>query len=110
MKQTDNHNWQKEALDFLIHLSPIKDEKDILVIRSKTTNLLQIHTHAHAAALVRLEDDITARVLYATEKCDSFLDAAMVKKIIESGCIEEADHSDKNLFPGINILFPVQYG
>lgn len=110
MKQTDNHNWQKEALDFLIHLSPIKDEKDILVIRSKTTNLLQIHTCARAAALVRLDDDITARVLYATEKCDSFLDAAMVKKIVECGRIEEADHSHKNLFPGINILFPVQYG
>lgn len=106
----NSYNWQKEALDFLILLSPVKDEKDILTIRSKTTILLQAHAHARAAALVRLEDEITARVLYSTAQCDNFLNAEIAKQIIENECIEESDNANYNLFTGVNIFFPVRYG
>lgn len=108
MSNVPKINWQKEALDFLLNLHPVKEEKDIAQIRSKATTLLKKHTHATAAALIRLEDSVTARILFSTSEISSgFLDAEFATHIIEAEAIEISNKISLNLFSGTNILFPI---
>jgi len=104
-------DWQKQALDFLLSLYKVKDERDIPLIRAKITESLQQHALAGAAALVRLEDAITARILYSTIPVSSvFFDAGYTRQVIDAGEVRIEDNASLNLFPGTNIVFPVTGG
>lgn len=110
--ETPSHiNWQQEALDFLLELQPVKDHKDVSNIRVQTARLLQKHAHANATAVVRLEDDITARIFFRTDGvAPGFMDAAFAKDIIDSGQIAIVENSPHNVFPGVNVYLPVTKG
>jgi len=104
-------DWSKRALDFLLSLYEIKNEKDIALIRTKTALSLQQHAIAHAAALVRLEDEVTARIVYATAPTrSSFFDAGYARNLINADLIKFESEAGNNLFPGPNIFFPVAKG
>lgn len=83
--------WQKKALDFLLALSPIKRLKDIDEIRDRSTDLLKQFSGADLAAVIRIEDEITARILYNTnELTNPFVNAVLVKRIINEQSIATA--------------------
>jgi Signal transduction histidine kinase len=104
-------DWQKQALDFLLSLYKVKDERDIPLIRAKIAESLQQYALANAAALVRLEDALTARILYSTTPLSSgFFDAEYTHGVIEAGEIKIEDDPSLTLFPGNNIVFPVSRG
>lgn len=104
-------DWQKQALDFLLSLYQIKDEKDIPLIRAKIAENLQQYAMARAAALIRLEDAITARILYATPPVSAvFFDAEYTRHVVATGEIRVEDNPSLNLFAGTNIVFPVTRG
>lgn len=85
-------NWQKEALDLLIGLYTAKQQKDFNAIYRDTITLAQTHAHAHGAAIIRLEDKITARVLHTSAGfLDSFVDAHMIEELITNEKIEIRD-------------------
>lgn len=111
MDNTETVDWQKRSLDFLLSLYQVKSEKDIALIRTKITDSLQAHSGATAAALVRLEDEVTARILYATvPTSSSFFDAEYAAAIIRANEVKFVEDVSLNLFPGKNILFPVTQG
>lgn len=104
-------DWQKQALDFLLSLYKVKDERDIPLIRAKIAGSLQQYALANAAALVRLEDTLTARILYSTAPVSSgFFDAEYTRQVIDADEIKIEDDASLNLFPGNNIMFPVTRG
>ncbi len=104
-------DWQKQALDFLLSLYKVKEERDIPLIRAKIAGSLQEYALAKAVALVRLEDAVTARILYSTTPVSSgFFDAEYTGLVIETGEIKIGDDPSLNLFPGNNIVFPVNRG
>lgn len=79
MTKNSDINWQSEALDFLVALSPIKRYSDIVAIRKDTTELLCRYAHAAFAVLIAAEDTITARVLYSTRpNLPGFIDPGIV--------------------------------
>ncbi|MGE9313823.1 response regulator [Niabella sp. CJ426] len=104
-------DWQKRSLHFLLSLYELKNEKDIAIIRSRTTCNLQKYAGATAAAFIRLEDVVTARILYSTSQTSSgFIDADYASLAINAGDIKCIDDAPQNLFPGKNILFPIIQG
>jgi signal transduction histidine kinase/CheY-like chemotaxis protein len=106
LSQAANINWQKEALDYLIALSPVKREKDIVRIRTATTELLEKHAHAQASALVRLEDNITARVLHSTHTgFSTFVDASFISNIVNGNRIVKAKGDILHLPAGETVIF-----
>jgi signal transduction histidine kinase/DNA-binding response OmpR family regulator len=105
-------NWQQEALSFLHHLYPIKQDKDLGRMRRSATDLVQRHAHALTAALVLLEDDITARIYYAAGQAVSgFIHAPQVSAVINKAEIAVAG-SDTFAFPVGEryVLLPVRIG
>lgn len=85
MQVSENINWQKEALDLLANLFLVKQQKDFSVIYRDSVDLACKHAHADFAAIVRLEDKLTARVLYSSKNfVDGFLDAGIIGNIIDS--------------------------
>ncbi|WP_114790570.1 response regulator [Niabella yanshanensis] len=111
MDNTATVDWQKRSLDFLLSLYQVKSEKDVALIRTRITDSLQIHSGATAAALVRLEDEVTARILYATVPTpSSFFDAEYAAAIIRANEVKVTEDASLNLLPGKNILFPVTHG
>jgi signal transduction histidine kinase/CheY-like chemotaxis protein len=67
----ENINWTRDALDFLLSLHPLKKDKDFAHLYARSMELFIQYAHAHAAALIRIEDKVTAKVWYRTQ--DSFL-------------------------------------
>lgn len=112
LKLSENHNWQKEALDFFVNLYPIKQEKELAIIRRRIVTLLYQHTHARAVASIRLEDDITARVVYATD--------AVITGFVNAEFVAETIAKDEIVFSNgcdfiysndtIAVLLPVNVG
>jgi signal transduction histidine kinase/DNA-binding response OmpR family regulator len=77
-------NWQKEALELLKGLYTVKKATDFNVIYTEAVNLAQKCAHADAAAIVRLEDKLTARVLHATpDFIEGLIDADLIASIID---------------------------
>ncbi|MDR3681185.1 MAG: response regulator [Flavipsychrobacter sp.] len=104
-----NISLQQVALDFLVGLYPIKMEKDIRKIRVAVTDLLHQHAQANWAAIVRSEDDITARVLYCTNNAISgFIDPQLIGQVladeqiqIKTGeCLDRSPDEYIIFFPG----------
>jgi signal transduction histidine kinase/DNA-binding response OmpR family regulator len=88
LEASQNIDWQKEALDLLANLYPVKQERNFNVIYRDAVNLARRHAHAEAAAIVRLEDELTARVLYASENfIAGFLDADIIGGVINANKI-----------------------
>ena len=83
MKNTSEINWQKEALEFLLALSPVKRLKDIHLIRKNTIDLLHLHAHCVHSSLAVIEDDITARIVYSTDAAyNGFINAEHLQLLI----------------------------
>ncbi len=83
MKNTSEINWQKEALEFLLALSPVKRLKDIHLIRKNTIDLLRLHAHCVHSSLAVIEDDITARIVYSTDAAyNGFINAEHLQLLI----------------------------
>lgn len=70
MKETKNINWERQALQFLVELYPIKKQTDYTKIYEGATELLKQFSFADAAALVSIDDHITATMVYATPHKD----------------------------------------
>ncbi len=108
--ETEHINWNKEALDFFVNLYPVKREKDIVTIRTTGTQLLQRHAHAASAAIIRLDDMLTARVLYSSNPAlASFVDAKLIGQVVsrdavvpESGSALGLPETDKLFFLPVN--------
>ncbi|HEY9178829.1 MAG TPA: response regulator [Flavipsychrobacter sp.] len=76
-------NWQNEALNFLLALSPVKRTNDVKAIRRETTELLCKHAHCLHTSLVGVEDEVTARVLYSTlPDAGGFVDVGWIEKVL----------------------------
>lgn len=91
MSSIQHIDWLKKALDFTVSLSPVKRLKDIDEIRDRATILLQEYSGADIAAVVRIEDEITARILYSTNELNSaFVNAVLIKRIIDDKSISYA--------------------
>lgn len=75
----------------------------------EVSELLKHHAHANWGAIVRIEDAITARIIYCTEnKIEGFVDAELVAQIVKDDRIVTKDADSLNL--DINdklIFFPV---
>lgn len=56
-------DWNREALDFLTALFSIDEKSDFQAVCGQATALVMRHANAHAAALLQLEDRVTARRL-----------------------------------------------
>lgn len=88
-------NWQKQALDFLLALSPVKRSKDIQDIRYQTSQLLRKYAQADTVTLISLEDEITARVQYSTDvSINGFVEADSINSCIASNEIEIKEGKD----------------
>ncbi|MGN6477492.1 MAG: ATP-binding protein, partial [Flavipsychrobacter sp.] len=112
MEAHPKYDWQKEALDFFVNLYPVKQEKELATIRRKLTDLLLQHTHASAVASIKLEDDITARVAYATDDTiTGFVNAEIIVETIAKDEITYCDGVDFLYRSNtIAILLPVNAG
>ena len=76
-------NWLLQAVQFFTDLYPVKQQRDIKAIYTESVQLIQRHAHAEAAALVHLEDQLTARVLYASAgSLSDFIDAELAQQVI----------------------------
>ncbi|GAA4460195.1 hypothetical protein GCM10023093_02430 [Nemorincola caseinilytica] len=83
METVQQANWLKEAVNFFVDLYPIKRQRDLNAIYREVTLLLQKYAHAQAAAIIRLEDSITARVLYASDNYISgFINATVIDEVV----------------------------
>lgn len=60
------HTWKDSALHFLLDLYPIKQVTDYTVVYKETVELLHRYTSAAYTTLVRLEDEVTAKVLHSS--------------------------------------------
>jgi len=81
-------DWQNEAISIFVKLYPIKKERRFDIIYRDVVGLIMRHSHAGAAAIVRLEDKLTARVLYSSANfVQGFLPAPLVSGIIEKNSI-----------------------
>jgi len=77
-------NWLQEAVSFLAGLYPVKKEKDFALVHALSTELACKHAHARGAALMRMEDKLTARILYNTatrEEQKTYANAEVVKRL-----------------------------
>lgn len=82
-------NWQKESLDFLVGLFPVKRIKNILEIRKTVTELLCKHAHAYSTTLIGMEDSVTARVFHSTDDAiKGFIDVEVIAPAIEENKIQ----------------------
>ncbi len=108
----ENIDWTQEALDFLVNLYPLKQEKDLARIRNASTSLMCRHAHALAATLVQLEDEVTARVMYTTDTTiPGFLPVAEVVALIEGEVIRVCSQADFTFPVGEkNVVIPVRAG
>lgn len=91
---TDNNNiyWRKEALDFLVALSPVKRIRDINIIRKSVSDMLCVYGNASFVSLVVLEDELTARVLYSTDPdVAGFINADFVADVIQDKKIKSIE-------------------
>jgi signal transduction histidine kinase/CheY-like chemotaxis protein len=78
-------DWQKEALELLSSLYPVKKERNAAIVYAEAVRLAIKHAHAHAAAIVRLEDKVTARVLLSTNDfVEGFVDANVIDQVVEN--------------------------
>jgi len=108
-KKTQNTNWEKEALNFLLDLYPIKDEKDIGKLVTDCLKLMQRYTGAQSALLVRLEDAVTARIIYSSDETVSgFVNELMVTKLLKQNAITISKKEEEAIANGkTEIAFPV---
>lgn len=83
MIDLDNVDWQREAIDLLVGLYPVKKQRNFNAIYQQSIHLACQHAHAAAAAIVRLEDEVTARVLHQSDTfLDDFLDTDIIKEVL----------------------------
>ncbi|MES2701260.1 MAG: response regulator [Bacteroidota bacterium] len=105
-----NIDWVKEALGFFVDLYPIKQQRDFEVIYRQSTLLVEKYAHAQFAALVQLEDAVTARVLYSSgSSIERFLDADVIGSVLRGkDIVIDAANLLKVKDAGITVLIPVQ--
>jgi signal transduction histidine kinase/DNA-binding response OmpR family regulator len=83
MSTTTTINWTQESLDFLLGLFTIEHSQSVEAVQADTTDLVKKHTRADKIAFARIEDRITARVLYSSPNfVEAFLDAEYLDGII----------------------------
>lgn len=108
-----NINWIKEAVGFLTGLYPIKKEKDFTRIYAQSVDLIRKHAHARSAAIVRMEDQITVRVLYSTSSdfVQGFVDAEAVIRLAD---VNKIVFDKDSFFPSKDgeavVFFPINEG
>jgi signal transduction histidine kinase/CheY-like chemotaxis protein len=103
---TNDINWTQESLDFLLGLYAIEHTKQQESVRTETAHLLVKHAHADRIAVVRMEDTITARVLYSSPGfLEGFLDAEYINDIITEGKVGVGDPVKLGTNVGIRIVF-----
>lgn len=84
MIDVDNVDWQSEAIDLLVGLYPIKKLRNFNTIYEQSSRLACKHAHAEAAAIVRLDDNVTARVLHQSDSfLTDFLETDVFKEVLE---------------------------
>jgi signal transduction histidine kinase/DNA-binding response OmpR family regulator len=105
-------NWLREAIGFFTDLAAVKQRRDLRTIYKDTTNLTKQQAHANAAMIVRLEDEVSARVVFATDDyADKFIDASVIQKIVNDNAIVISADPQLGSGEGESVIFiPVKEG
>lgn len=105
MNKAQDIDWLRESLAFIDGLYPIKELRDLQQIFTRTMQLIRKHAHADCAALIRLEDEITARVVAAEPETfmKKFNDVELISRLCDEAVIRQVKVEGE----GMKIFIPV---
>lgn len=90
----NTRNWTKESVDFIIDLFNIDHRRNRAALINEVSALLVARTRAPMLAMVRIEDEQTARVVYSSPGfLNGFLDPEPISEIVSGNRVVFSDGS-----------------